>query len=280
MLDIARGALDAHLHPGAVTGRGPTMVQRYRMSAIVIFCAFVLYGLAVSATLRLRDPLPSWMSAADMHPELRVLLTISQAAAAVALVAFTIGGTPMVVAALQNAVVQRRRDVLACFGAVIALVVLFAAYTGVVAVVVGNRPVATHAGVVATGNLPSGAGNPPLRPIDAALGLGWVAFLVLGFAVGMLLISIGLSRSELSEQVLRFTRVPAAIVVVAMAVTTVATLLLDIRMSAVAPETLAAQDVDSVLLAGIITVLVLSTLLAAVGYFRGRISSSARPAVA
>src|SRR5438105_4714365 len=67
LLDLLLGALDARLHPDLLPGRITAMAYRIRTSEVVIFCAFVLYGVAWLAVRFVRDPLPIWDSAVQLH---------------------------------------------------------------------------------------------------------------------------------------------------------------------------------------------------------------------
>jgi hypothetical protein len=62
LMDLLLGALDARLHLDLLPGRITSMAYRIRSSEIVIFCAFVIYGIAWIAVRFVRDPISLWES--------------------------------------------------------------------------------------------------------------------------------------------------------------------------------------------------------------------------
>lgn len=249
--DIVLGALDAHLHRGLLPGRLTTTVYRIRTSEIVIFCAFVLFGVAWVAAQQVRDPLPEWERIIQQHPDVRAALIAMQLAGVVALLAILIGGLPMVFAVFRGAKAEARGGILwllatpllaflALIGAVIAAAWIWSN---------------THQ---ASGPLPG----------------GWQLVLLIVFVLALggstLALALAVKRGRVSERLVRFALVPAALAVAGIVAGLVATGVLTALSITEAPE------LGSANLAILTAVMALATIIALLALGRG--IAAARPA--
>jgi hypothetical protein len=221
VLDVALGAVDAHLHRDLLPGRIVSMAHRLRTSEIAIFCAYMLFFVPWLALQRVPDPTPEWRADVARHPELALAFNAMEVAGGVALLAIVAGGVPLLVAALRRAVIGRRRDVLLPFAAAVVLVVLYVALTVAVYVVTSSRP---------------GSGIRPLRPIDIVLSGIWLLASLFGAVAGPYLISLAIARSDLGAGILRLALIPAAVATVAIAVGVGAALALTVLSAQRSPD--------------------------------------------
>ena len=203
-LDLLLGAFDAHLHRDLLPERLVSMAHRIRTSEIVIFCAVVLFCVAWLPLRLVRDPLPIWRSTVAAHPELLSALTILDAAGSLAVLALLLGGLPILVAALGQAVSARRWGLLALFS-----VPLLAAAALIVYWIVA---------IPASTARQPGASDAPFTPLAIGLQLGLVALLLLAIGGSVAAIASAVGRSELSERLLRFALLPAGLATIALAV--------------------------------------------------------------
>lgn len=200
LLDIVLGAVDAHLHRDLLPERLISMAYRLRSSEITTFFAFVLFGVAWLPLSLVRDPLPVWQAAAAAHPGLFVALSILGLAGLVATLAILVGGVPLLVSALAQAIVARRWGLLA-----LCAVPLLAA-AALVAVKLADIPWASV----------SASGVVRMRqPLALQLGLVMLPLVAIGGSAAALALMIG--RSELSLAMLRFALLPASVASAALA---------------------------------------------------------------
>jgi hypothetical protein len=218
-LDLVLGAVDTHLHGDLLPRRLTSMAHRIRSSEIAIFCAFVLFCVAWLAMRFVRDPLPIWKAAVAAHPALLLTLTAMDLAGLVATLAVFVGGLPLLISALAQAVAARRWRLLALFA-----VPLLAAAT---LVVVGLADIpwssTSQSGVVHM-----------LQPVAVQIGLVLLAVLAVGGSAAAIAAAVG--RSELDERTLRFALVPAGVATAALALGLVAAVALTALIYSEAPQ--------------------------------------------
>ncbi len=172
------------------------MLRTLRRSMIIIFCAFVLFGLAWLFFFRMHDPLSWWLPIVRLHPEIDITFQVILLAGFAAFLLLLAGGLPIIFSAIRQALAARRRDVLLLFGVSVLMIVV--------------------CGVVTTLVLNGLWGFDPNGGIVAVIFLA--ALLVIMVAVGR-----AVARSEISEWVLRFALFPMAGVTIAMAIGLIAT---------------------------------------------------------
>ena len=199
-LDIALGALDAHLHGDLLPRRLTSMAHRIRSSEITIFCAFVLFCIAWLPLSLVRNPIPVWEAAATVHPELLIALSLLGLAALVAPLAILVGGLPLLVSALTQSIAARRWRLLALFA-----VPLLAA-AALIAVKFADIQ---WSSVSQSGELLM------RQPITLQVSLIFLPLIAIGGSTVAIAAAIG--HSELSVDKVRFALLPAGVATVALA---------------------------------------------------------------
>lgn len=233
LIDVLAGACDAHLHRNLLPGRLVSMAHRIRSGEIVVFCAFVVFCLAWLPIQQMRDPLPLWERTVHAHPEIRTALDGVNAAGILALCAILLGGVPIMFTALRTAVRSRRWVV----------VILFVGVPfGLLAVLIVYALLAS--GLWAQRISP---GSQDVTPLAAALQLGFLVLFLLTVIGSVASVAWAVVRSDLSERVLRFALVPAAVATAALTAALVATAVLAALTLSEAPEIGAPQTLVPVL---------------------------------
>jgi hypothetical protein len=223
VLDVLVGAADAHLRRDLLPGRLTSMAHRIRTSAITIFCAFVVFGIAWLAVQYVRDPVPQWERVTQLHPEIRAALIVVQGTGVVALLAILAGGLPILWLALQQAIRARRRTVLLLLAVPILAAAVFAVYA-----ILALAP--------STAGAPHPTPSAPFTPLALALQFGFAALFFLAIGGSTAAVALAVARSEPSERALRFALAPAAVATLAIAVGLVATVGLGALAQVEAPE--------------------------------------------
>ena len=223
LLDLLRGALDAHLHPNLLPGEIMTMAARLRTSEIVIFCTFIFYACLWFVVNGVRDPLSVWEPTIQAHPAISLADSILNASMGIALLAVILGGVPVLLSIVRQAFQNREWRQLVLLSVPLVAVVLIVVY-GLLA-----------SGMWAQRTVPQNV-NAPLTPLAIILQVGFLLLLlvaVVGSSAGLML---AVRRSQLSERLVRFALLAAAIVTLAMVVGTGATLLLSVLILTQAPQ--------------------------------------------
>ncbi len=216
--DLLAGMLAEHfkvLQPASLEGRR-RMQTALRKSLITIFVAFVVFGLAWLFFARLKDPLSWWLPIVQAHPSVGLAYDVIQVTGLVAFLMMLVGGVPIVLSTLKQALLARRRDVLALLSISVVMALLFT----VVCILV----------------LSGHWGFDPNGGIFAIIAL-----------VTLVSITITLARAamigELSARVLRLSLFPLAVVPAAMAIGLVATIIEAALLFAFVPGTFSGGDV-------------------------------------
>lgn len=199
------------------------MLHQLRTSAIMIFCAVVLFSLAWAGAQEVRDPGAVWDAATRQYPALLLTSTIVYGAGYVVLLALIVGGVPILVSALRDAVVHRRRGVLGLFLAPIL------AAAGVVAFAVAMRSASTTRAA-------TGTPNALWTPLAVVLQLLLVALVCGVVGGGTAAVALAIARTHVDGRILRFAVLPARLATVAMGVGLGATLVLTALSYREAPQ--------------------------------------------
>lgn len=248
--DLLLGALDARLHADFLPGRVVSMFQRLRASVIALFCAIVLFGLAWAVMQEVKDPLDVWEATTRQYPALLPIFEVAQATGLIVLLALLVGGAPLVVDALRDALRSRRRGVVLLF-----LTPIFAV-GGLVAFA------ALTLGASTARAAPGGA-DAPLTPLAVVLQLVLLVLLA-GVIVGSVVaVSLAIVRAQVEARLLRFALLPAGVALVAMVAGAGATLALTVLSYQEAPQLAPGE------LAGCVVVMVGALGLAGVALGRG-----------
>ena len=238
-VDLALGALDANLSYSFPVERVERMVGRMKSRVVVLFCAFVLFGLGFGVLARWNDPVTFFTAAAQRFPGLWVLLDALKLAGGLAVLGALGGGLPLVAVAVRRAARGSGRAVLRSFYWAVGCVLLFAASTLVADL---RTPVALFAFLA--------------------------GFLIL-LAVGTVAVSLLVLRADLSPRELRWTAVPALLIVFGMLGSLVAAVALAALVVSAAPGLLTTQDVTPGLLSAGLLLIALASALALFGLRRG-----------
>lgn len=223
LIDLLLGALDARLHPDLLPGRITSMASRIRTSEVAIFCAFIVYGVAWLAVRFVRDPLPTWDSAVQRHPEISAALIAVDSAGVIALLALLIGGVPILYIVLRNAFRDRRWKLLG----------LLAVPLLAIAVLVIYSLLAVEASTQRTA---PGTPDAPFTTLALVLQLGLILLLLAAVVGSTTAVAIAVKRSQFSDRLLRFALIPAGIVTLGMVAGLVATIILSVLILTEAPE--------------------------------------------
>ena len=223
LIDLFVGAFDAHLHPTLLPRRIMTMAYRIRTSEIVIFCAFVVYGIAWFAVRFVRDPIPLWERIVAVHPEIRVALMAVDSAGLIALLAIAIGGIPILYVVLRNAWRERHWKLLGWLAFPLIAVVVLVGYS------------LLASGVWTQRAIPSTL-DAPFTPLALVLQLVFFLLLCATIAGSTIAVSFAVTKSHFSERLLRFALIPAAVVTLGIVLGLIATGILASFIFSEAPQ--------------------------------------------
>jgi hypothetical protein len=252
MLDVLLGALDAHMHRDLLPRRLTSMAHRIRSSEIATFCAFMLFCSAWLLLRLVRDPLPVWEAAVNVHPELLRALDLMDLAGVLATLAILVGGVPILLSTVVHSIATRRWKLLALFsvpllGAAV-LVVL-----GLTNLRVGSYP------------QPGTSGAPPtiaapLSPLAIAVQLGLVMLLLVAVGGSTAAVAVAIGRSELGAGVLRFALLPAGVATAALGLGLLAAITLNVLIFVEAPQVSAGPLLHVADLLAMLAAVVLATV--------------------
>jgi hypothetical protein len=252
-LDLARGALDAHLHPDLAGERRIRMCQPQRLRGLVLgvlcgYAAFVLAGVGYQKLTEYDD----FVAAARHHAAVGAAFDTVVGASLVALAAMLAAGLPIGLTALRQALAGRR-ELLRPLGVVAAAVVWFA----------GTLVLAWRAR-----GLPAGQ-------TDSVVGVGgMIASFVLATAAGVAGAVAAVRRTQLPTRLLRFAAGAAVVATVAMVAMLAATLTWGLALRTTDPALFhSAQGIRASSTAGswatIVVLMTAATAVAGVACARG-----------
>jgi hypothetical protein len=221
--DVCLWAIDAHLHLETVTGRMIPHMNRLRTTSVIVFCAYlaiVVAGLALGKMLEYDD----FTHLMQHNPLVGASYWTLYAGAFTALLAVLVAGLPIAFAAARSAIVTKRWRLLALF---VVPPLSLALWIGAGALTVRLTP-----------------GNFVSKPLLLRLMVGGVFAGGFGLAAiaSAAAISIVVIRSEVSEKLFRFARIPALITTLAMLVMAGATLVWGLAASAADPTLFTEDD--------------------------------------
>ena len=255
VLDIALGALDAHLDP-QVGERIAPMVNRMRAATIAILCAYVGFVVAGIGFQKATED-PPFTELERTYILLSISYNVIVIGSVVALLAMMAGGIPIALAALKRAVTERRWDILALFAVPpLSLAMLIGHTLLLTKLVDAVGPLAVH------------------DPLNIVLALSLVGAFLLAAIASTVAVSIAVARSEIGGHLYRFALVPGAIATLAMGVMLVATITWGVSLWVYAPQLFNSDD--GILATnfaaswlGIAVVMAFSTCVAGVSVVRG-----------
>jgi hypothetical protein len=219
---------------------------------MLIFAAFVIFGVAWVVVQSVRDPLPIWQRSVDLHPELRTAFIAVQIAGLTAFIGAAIGCVALIGSAVVRNVRMDRSRALRLTSAPIVVSLLFVLY----AIVVLPSSTARQ----------GPASDSPLTFAAIILQLGFVALALAVLTTFTLTAGLVVGRGEPSRRAVRFAIAPAAITALAQIAGAAAMAILILLTIQEAPELQLSPPVG----AGVGILLTVATGLAAVGLLRAR----------
>jgi hypothetical protein len=216
------------------------MLPTIRRSMIAAFGAFVLFMLAYIAMGRTADPSAPFDAIGRIHPQIGIAHSLLAYSGVIALLAIVLGGLPILFTAIRHAISRGPRNVIKLFvirpkqallllGVALLITICFLGYLLATQYIFGPPPCTSTNGCV--------AGQPPFI---LALGFAAIIGVITLFVFIILAITTSLSltvvRSQFSQELLRFTLVPVAILAVTMGAATVAATVWLISLWVLAPH--------------------------------------------
>jgi hypothetical protein len=260
--DVCLGAIDAHLHLETLTGRMFPLMNKLRMSAVIVFCAyigFVVAGLGFGKMVEYDDFTELLHDNTGVAISYYALYT----GAFVALAAVLVGGVPLAVAAARDAIAKKRWRLLALFAVP---PVTLALWVGDVLLAVARNP-----------NPAPVLSRPLSQRILEALHL--IGVFGLAAVLSTAAVCIIVVRSDISEKLFRFARIPAIVATVAMVVMFVAVLAYGVIGNAADPALFAGNDGlmatnTTLTLTVILAMMAIASIIAIAALIRGRGTSA------
>lgn len=239
-VDLLIGALDANLHYGDRLEGVAWMLNRLRSGVVMVFCAFMMYGLGWGMLQRVSDPMVTFRPADAVHPALGVLIDATFVVGCLAFIAFLAGGLPLLFIAVRRAMHNQRRDILKSFYVALSSLGLFVIATAVIAV--------WH----------------PERYVAGALISYMVLFLIL-LLIGTVAVSLVIARTDFKASELRLVLIPEALILLGMVASVVVSVANLIAITGYAPQLLTTQDVSTGMFVTGIALMMAGTLVAWLG---------------
>jgi hypothetical protein len=255
-LDVAFGALDAHLNSQLSSERPVHVVNRMRAATIAILCAYVSFVVAGMGFQKATED-PPFASLRSTHALLGISYDVIVAGSVAALLSMMAGGIPILLATLKRAFAERRWNVLLLFAVPPLSLAMLIGYTLLLAKVVDAiGPLAVH------------------DPLNVVLFLSLVGVFLLAAIASTVAVSMGVARSGINGYLYRFALVPGVIATLAMGVMFVAAIVWGIGLRAYAPELFAGDEGilatnTALTWLGIVVVMGVSTCVAGVSVLRG-----------
>jgi hypothetical protein len=193
LCDLVAGAVAEHLASLVAPWKGSTSMRVYRQSASEIFAAFIAYVIAGIGFQKMSEEVVK-SSLPQAHPLMAIAYMVVQAGAVLALLGVLVGGVPIALVALRDALANRRWGILLRFAVPpISLVV-----------VAGNLLLLLH------------------RSPGHVLAWTLIGLFVLAAVVSTAAVLSAVQRSDVDARLFRFARIPGAVVALAMVGTLVA----------------------------------------------------------
>lgn len=219
--NIIWGALDAHLLSLAAhlsLGGTLPMFRRPQASAITVFsawAAFVVAGLCFYGVL---DDNPLTVLARS-HPAVRLAVLVVQAGAVLALLTVAAGTLPVAAALLRSAIGERRASILALLAVPLAGGLVVLAYGAVL--LLASRFCMACA---------------PTGLLARALVYGFQFVVLAAIVVSTAALALAVARGGVSQHIYVYTRLPAALTTLAMALTLAGVMAWGLLALAIAPS--------------------------------------------
>jgi hypothetical protein len=213
LFDVLVAAVDAHVHPTGPRRRWPLMIERLRMSELVVFASWVVFVVAGLAFQRMTEGAPFNRVATD-HPAVGWAYAAIIAGAVLSLAAIVVAGVPIALAIARASLAAGRWRQIA----------LLAVPPVSLAVWVGLTLV-----LLSLGDPPAGD---PWRVIAF---LGWVGVFVLAAIVSTIAVSAAALDADVDASLYRRAATPAVAASGAMALALVSVVAWGIAVALTSP---------------------------------------------
>jgi hypothetical protein len=248
VFDLLLGALDANLNYNGFTEGVSHLANRIRSGIVMIFCAFMLFGVGWSMLQRLTDPMNQFETVNKLHPEFGVLFYTDFVVGCLSFLAFVIGGAPVLFITAKRAINNKQKDILIPFGVAVLCLLMFILATAILA----NWH---HIGYA-------------VSHIYVFIGGYFILFTVL-LIVGTIAVSLMISRTDFQLSELKYVHVPETVILLCMFVSVVSSIILFYSILVNAPHLLNTQDVGLRMFIEGVVLMILGTVLAVMGMKRG-----------
>jgi hypothetical protein len=220
LFDVLVAAVDAHVHPTGPRRRWPLMIERVRLSELVVFSSWVVFVVAGLAFQRMTEG-PPFSVVASSYPAVGLAYAAIVAGAVISLLAVVAAGVPIAVAIGWTALERRRwRQV----GLLAVPPVTLAIWVGLTAVLLT-------------------LGDPPSSgPWRVGAFVLWVGVFMVAAVASTVAVSAAALDSEVDGSLYRRAAIPAVVTATAMAMVAVAVVAWGIGVAVVSPADFWSSD--------------------------------------
>jgi hypothetical protein len=224
VFDVLVAAVDAHVHPTGPRRRWPLMIERLRISELVVFACWVVFVVAGLAFQRMTEGAP-FAPIAVAQPLVGVPYAAIVAGAVVSLVAVVVGGVPVALAIARAALARRAWRQLGLLAVAPISLAIWIGLT-LLLVSVGDPPADGAWRAIIDVGVPL-LGN--------AAFLIWIGIFILAVIASTVAASAAALDAEIDASLYRRAAIPAVVTALAMVVVATAVVLWGIGVALVAP---------------------------------------------
>ena len=213
VFDVLVAAVDAHVHPTGPRRRWPLMIERTRMSELVVFASWVVFVVAGLAFQRMTEGAPFTGIAADQPAVAWTYLAIV-AGAVLSLCAVIFASLPILLAIARLAFAARKWRQIALLTVPPAALTIWVAFTALLIAI----------------------GDPPVDGVTRViLFVAWVGTFILAAVASTVAVSAAALDAEVDGAFYRRAARPAIVTAIAMAVVVLAVVAWGVAVAVVSP---------------------------------------------
>ena len=213
VFDVLVAAVDAHVHPTGPRRRWPLMIERTRMSELVVFASWVVFVVAGLAFQRMTEGAPFTGIAADQPAVAWTYLAIV-AGAVLSLCAVIFASLPILLAIARLAFAARKWRQIALLTVPPAALTIWVAFTALLIAI----------------------GDPPVDGVTRViLFVAWVGTFILAAVASTVAVSAAALDAEIDGAFYRRAARPAIVTAIAMAVVVLAVVAWGVAVAVVSP---------------------------------------------
>jgi hypothetical protein len=246
VFDLLVSALDANLNYNSFTEGVSYMVNRIRSGIVMIFFAFMLFGIGWSMIQR--NPLNQLLATVKFRPEFIILQKAVFIIGCLAFLAFLFGGVPIFLLSVKRAIKNKQRDVLISLCVAVSCLFLFLLSTGIIANWQSIAYGRTHFITIVI--------------------IYFIIFLVL-LLIGTLSVSFMVSRTEFQLSELKLAFIPGIFILFVMVLSVILSVIYIITLISYASQLANTQYAGSLIFVTGIILMTLATIIATMGIKRG-----------